>query len=164
MPVDMLSNKQGSSAVGVVCLRRRAGFSLIELMIVLAVIAILTAIAYPSYQRYVLKGQRAEGRAALVNLLQQQEAYITQNGTYLTFAAGAGSVPFRTASNDNADVTTAAYRLGAQNCPGAAASSTPNDCVQVFATPNRADPAVGDLTINSNGQKSCSGTDQTLCW
>ena len=55
--------------------RASRGFTLIELMIVVAVISILGAIAYPSYQESVRKGRRAEGRAALQELMQQQERF-----------------------------------------------------------------------------------------
>lgn len=51
------------------------GFTLIELMSCVAIIAILAAIAMPSYQSYVAKGRRADGRAALMALLQAQEQY-----------------------------------------------------------------------------------------
>ena len=64
------------------------GFTLIELMITVAIIGILAAIAYPSYQDSILKGRRAEGRTALLNLLQQQERYYTQTGSYLSFGLG----------------------------------------------------------------------------
>lgn len=140
--------------------RAVGGFTLIELLIVIAIVAILAAIAYPSYTNYVLKGRRAEGRAALVNLLQQEESYITQNGTYKTFAAGASGQPFRTASNDNSDASTAAYSLGAEQC----STGGLNECVRVFAVPNKSDPKVGTLKIDSNGLKSCTGSDSSLCW
>ena len=48
------------------------GFTLIELMIVVAIVAILASIAYPSYKDSVLKSRRAEARTALSELLQQQ--------------------------------------------------------------------------------------------
>ncbi|RZM02652.1 MAG: type IV pilin protein, partial [Variovorax sp.] len=67
--------------------RRQAGFTLIELMIVVAIVGILATIAYPSYRESVLKGRRAEARTALLELMQQQERYMTQRGAYLNFIA-----------------------------------------------------------------------------
>ncbi len=67
----------------------QVGFTLIELMITVAIVGILAAIAYPSYQDSVRKGKRAEGRTALVDFLQQQERYLTQTGSYLVVTPGA---------------------------------------------------------------------------
>lgn len=58
------------------------GFTLIEMMIVAAVIAILAAIAYPSYTEQMRKSQRAEGKAALMRASQLLERSFTQNGSY----------------------------------------------------------------------------------
>ena len=67
-------------------IRKLQGFTLIELMIVVAVVGVLAAIAYPAYTDSVLKGRRAQARAALTELLQQQERYMTQNNCYLGFS------------------------------------------------------------------------------
>ena len=67
--------------------RIQQGFTLVEMMIVAAVIAILAAIAYPSYTAQMLKAQRAEGKAALMRASQLLERSFTQNGAYPSGAA-----------------------------------------------------------------------------
>ena len=61
---------------------RTSGFTLIELMIVVAVIAILTAMAYPAYNKHVIKTRRSEAQAELVKWGQAMERYYSTNGSY----------------------------------------------------------------------------------
>lgn len=63
--------------------RRAHGFTLIELMIVVTVIGILAAIAYPSYMEYVRSAARADAKAILQETAQFMERYYTTNGTYV---------------------------------------------------------------------------------
>jgi len=58
------------------------GFTLIEVMIVVAIVAILTALAFPSYTEYIRRGHRAEARAALLQASQWMERAATATGTY----------------------------------------------------------------------------------
>lgn len=60
----------------------QSGFTLVELMIALAIMAILAAIAWPSLQEAVQKSRRADGMAALANVLQAQERWRANNPTY----------------------------------------------------------------------------------
>lgn len=143
--------------------RLNSGFTLIELMIVVAIVTILASIAYPTYNNSILKGRRAEGRTALAELMQQQERYMTQNNAYYAFSNAAGtttpaSVPFKTFSGDTQAKT--AYYLSASACP----SSTISECVQVSATSSKSDPEVGILQILSTGTKTCTGTNTAVCW
>ena len=143
--------------------RFQRGFTLIEVMIVVAIIGILVALAYPSYKESVLKGKRTEGRTALLELMQQQERYMTQNNVYYAFSNSAGttspaSPPFKTYSGDNA--AKAAYYLSAAACTSSAIS----ECVTISAAPIQADTDAGTLTLSSTGVKSCSGNKPSVCW
>ena len=143
-----------------------SGFSLIELMIVVAIIAILASVAYPAYTSSIIKGKRAEGRTALTELMQQQERYMTQRNTYLAFTNSSGTTTpasaattFKVFSGDS--LTNTAYTLSAAVC-----SSTTSiaECVMVEATPVRPDAEAGTLQILSTGQKTCTGSKPTVCW
>ena len=167
-------------------LHQNRGFTLIELMIVVAVIGILAAVAYPAYTDSVLKGRRAQGRTALAELMQQQERYMTQNNCYLGFSTDASfgatpsepspatacgrvtatSVPFKVFSGDNS--ASAAYRLSATTCTAGSTTLSIAECVTVVATPLKPDPTVGNLEMSSSSTKNCTGTAKStnfrLCW
>ena len=68
------------------------GFTLIELMIVVAIIGILAAIAYPSYQGYVEKTRRGDAKAVLMQFASALERYYTQNNTYIGADGGTAAI------------------------------------------------------------------------
>lgn len=70
---------------------RQSGFTLIELMITVAVIGILAAIAFPSYQDSIRKSSRADGKNALTQAAANMERYYTENNTYVTAAICGGT-------------------------------------------------------------------------
>lgn len=72
-------------------MRRTKGFTLIELMIVVLIVGILAAIAYPSYQEQVRRGQRAEARSQLMAAAQFMERTFTMTNSYAV-AAGGGAI------------------------------------------------------------------------
>ena len=74
--------------------RMSPGFTLIELMIVVAIVSILAAIAYPSYQNAIRTARRADAMDALLTLQSLQEKYRANNTTYGTFAQIGGSTAF----------------------------------------------------------------------
>ncbi len=70
---------------------KSAGFSLIELMIVVAIIAILAAVAFPSYQESVKKSRRSDAQTALLGFAQAMERHYTDNGFYCDAGGGDGT-------------------------------------------------------------------------
>ncbi len=149
--------------------RTQSGFTLIELMIVVAIVAILAAVAYPAYTDSIRKGKRAEARAALMNLLQQQERYLTQMNTYEPFAAGTpGTLPFKAYSATDGTSAQSSHLLGARLCQKIGADTpTKRDCIEVFAAPQDgvfSDPQVSSMAIDTQGRRTCTGTNIDRCW
>ncbi len=147
--------------------RLQSGFTLIELMIVVAIIGILSSVAYPMYTDLVRKGKRAEASAAVANLLQQQERYFTQRNTYLEFGAGAASsaTPFRDYSGSAKGQSS--HLLGAQRCqPVNSVTPEIRDCVEVFAQPQAGvftDPEITLMAVDTQGRKRCTGSNISRC-
>ncbi|MBB1601228.1 type IV pilin protein [Variovorax sp. UMC13] len=131
------------------------GFTLMELMIALVVLAILAAIAYPSYLDALRKGWRAEARAALMQEMQQQERFYTQRARYRDTVF---------ASDSGLGTGTGRYTLTLDACEGA---SDARRCIRLQASLRSgfSDPQVRSLWLDSRGEKGCNGTAAPrACW
>jgi type IV pilus assembly protein PilE len=87
-------------------MQRRAGFTLIELMITIAIVAILAAIAVPMFGEQMAKGRRSEAMSGLTDLQLREERWRSNHGSYATFDELTGSAAASTAFNaaqDNYD-------------------------------------------------------------
>ena len=103
------------------------GFTLVEMMIVCAVIALLAAIAYPSYTSQILKSQRMEGKAALMRAAQLLERSFTQNGAYpaaadslVTLFGGAAGTPLYSNPDNPLSATMGKFQIAYVPAAGAA--------------------------------------------
>ncbi len=139
-------------------LSRSKGFTLIELMIVVAIIGILASIAYPSYQDSVRKSGRVDGKITLTQYAALQERYYTNNDTY---ASSLGATELDVSTSSPEDYYT--ISLGNSGC-----GTTKFTCFTLTATAKATGPQVNDkpagtdctvLTLNQLGQKT-----PTACW
>jgi type IV pilus assembly protein PilE len=149
---------------------RTQGFSLIELMITVAIVGLLAGVAYPSYVSYVNKGKRAECRSGVMQVMQQQERYFTQFNRYATatWVAGADTALVKTYSGDNK--TASACKVNSVKCTAPGDTSDNMVCVEARALPVGTDPLNIDyIYVDSDGRKGCSvsGTRTSSnknCW
>lgn len=134
---------------------RHKGFTLIELMIVVAIVGILSAVAYPSYTEYIRRGHRAEARAGLLQAAQWLERAATATGTYPAskdFPTTLTKVP-----NDRYVLT---YKPGAE----------PIASYELTATPKGAQTGdkCGNYTLTNTGLRGAKGATTgdivTECW
>jgi len=133
---------------------RARGFTLVELMIVVAIVAIIAAIAIPSYQRSVMRGNRNAAESLMLDMAAAQERFLVDNRNYATSASQLGY-----ASSTYPNNVSANYSIAVSSSSGAPPSFT------ITATPQSGsqqanDTTCGTLTLTSAGTKQ--PTNQ--CW
>jgi len=140
------------------------GFTLIELMIVVAVVAILAAIAYPSYQEYVMRSRRVEGQSLLNDAAARQERWRAQNGEYLTTGT-ASEIAIKLKLVQDEKSENGYYTLGVTKAADSSDGGYTLRATRAGVQAN--DRKCGDFTLNATGQKDiAAGTPGTAatCW
>ncbi len=131
------------------------GFTLIEVMIVVAIVAILAAVALPSYNEYIRRGHRTEARTGLLQAAQWMERAATATGTYplaAVFPASLQKVP-----SDRYDITIASTDGSTYTLTAAPKGAQSND-------------KCGDYTLNQAGLRGANGKTEDQagyeadCW
>lgn len=138
------------------------GFTLIELMVVLAIIGILIAIVMPNYRSYVLESQRTDTQGKLLQIMELQERYYIDNFTYTDDLTDLGYETDPVIINYSGAPT---FSISASNCPnGDPYFDNPglNRCfiLEAEALGDQADD--GDLLIDNRGRKEHNYTGSIL--
>ena len=135
--------------------RGRAGFTLLELMIVVAVVAILAAIALPSYQNSLRKGNRAEAKAILMETAQYMERYFTTNNAY--YVSASPPTVISSVSPKGATGGDVKYNISFNPNPPTATAFT----VQAVPANSQVGDSCGTLTLANTGAQT---PDASGCW
>ncbi|WP_417227670.1 type IV pilin protein [Amphritea sp.] len=128
-------------------IKQEQGFTLIELMIVVAIVGIISAIAYPSYREQVAQSRRVDAQGSLTSLAQFLERHYTVSGAY-TGAA----LPFNESPRDGTDKY---YDLSVP------ASTATTYTLRAAPKNGMAGDRCGNMTLTHTGQKGAAETD---CW
>lgn len=121
------------------------GFTLIELMITVAIVAILASVAYPSYQQYIIRGKRAAAQAEMLDIANRQQQFLLSDRSYAdktTLEASGYGLPNEVSQNYEYDI------------------EVPSGAVPTFTItfePKGAQASDGDLTLDSQGYKARGG-------
>lgn len=134
---------------------KKNGFSLIELMMTVAVVGVLASISVPTYKNYSMKIKRSEGRSFAMEIMQRQEKFYNENNTYTTNLSQLGY-----------NSSTPTSEKGYYKVTATAASDGIANNVIITAQPigsQTSDTECGSFIYNSNGLKSTS-TSSSTCW
>jgi type IV pilus assembly protein PilE len=149
-------------------LRTNSGITLIELLIAVAIVAILAAIAIPSYSSYVLRSHRTEAKTALLDIASLEERYFSTNNTYtqtpsdlgysgaagVAFSVGSGYYTVLVSKTDATAPTTA--------LPGGTPATYTMTATAIGS--QLSDGSCTAFTLNSTGAQGASPGTVATCW
>lgn len=138
------------------------GFTLMELMVVIAIVGVLAATAFPSYNNYIIKSKRAVARGVVMDLVNRQEQYFANNKSYSSALSGLGGLPDPYYINGSGEQVSSngVYQITVE-----VSGSAPYFAYTLKAAPvsgsTQASDACGTLSLTSEGLRSA---DTSNCW
>ncbi|HKT27389.1 type IV pilin protein [Dyella sp.] len=144
--------------------RHQRGFTLIELMIVVAIVAILAAIAIPQYRKYVQKSNRATAKSALLDLSRREETYYSTNNSYTLNLVSLG---YSNITNNQIQVPNSnnpTYTIGF-TAPATSGSSASSYTASATPTGSQTGDGCGTYSVDYLGNQLPSTTSGgSSCW
>ncbi len=147
--------------------RRTAGFTLIELMIVVIIVGVLTMVAVPTYLHQMRESRRTEARNYLVELASREERYYATQNAYTNVAANLGYAGFGSGS----PVGSGYYYINTPTIPDPNNASQPSFSLTALPVAGKGqdeDTYCASFTVESDGKRTAlnsSGTDDSsYCW
>lgn len=146
------------------------GFTLVEVVVTVAIVALLATVAVPSYRNYVLRTNRTVAKSALVDLAARQETYFVNYKRYATSLSALSLSAYLSKDGSTASTQgSAIYQLSvaahSTSCPASGTASATS--YTVLATPvgtvQTKDTTCGTLCLTSTGIRKASGS-ATDCW
>ena len=145
---------------------KQIGFTLIELMITVAILGIISSVAVPSYMSYVTKSKRTEAKVEMLRTAQLQESHYVQNLSYAKALNGTAGLGFSSASHKTESGLYSITTLGTPTtCDGT--NAKPCTGYNVVAQPvsgkgqDKDDKCSKGFVINNTGLKGAKGKDDT---
>jgi len=122
-------------------MKKQKGFTLIEVMVVVVIVAILASIAIPSYREYVIRGNRRAAQAAMMEIATRQQQFFVANRSYASAADLGFVLPAEISDKYNIDID---LDLPLGPPPG----------FTITFEPTGSQAGDGDLTLDSQGNKT----------
>ncbi len=136
---------------------KQRAFTLIELMVVVAIVAILSSIALPWYGAYVQRGNRGDAISPMQSILDAEERFYTDNVTYTTDLTDLGL------SSSSYTTTNGHYVIIARACEDSSGSAMAlTQCIELYATAQGSQADDGDLVVNTLGRQDRILSDGTV--
>lgn len=137
----------------------QTGFTLIELMVVVAIVGIIAAVGYPSYVRYVIKSNRSAAESFMMSVSNREEQYMLDARQYATGATALTTLGLSIPAGVSTNYTIAVAPSLVATPPGYTITATP------IGTQLTGDTTCANLTLDQTGAKGVSGAGPvSACW